>query len=406
MNATIIATFHNMPTTFEFTKEDITSGAELSGATLTVLDKDGNVVDTWTSKAGEAHVIKKLVVGESYVLREEFAPYGYLKASDVTFTVEDTEEIQSVVMKDEVPTGSIIINKDGEFLTDINLVKGKWYDFVFDYFKKSLAGVTFEVYAREDIVSPDGLDTVYYEADELVATIVTNDKGIAMISDLPLGKYYLVETATIEGFVLDSTPIEAELSYIDQNTKVVYAGMDVTNERQKVQITVIKKDAETKKSLEGAVFGLYAKEDIFDADGRLIVAADTFIEKAVTGADGTVTFKQLYNEISIGHSLGTRIRYIEDETAEDGFRKLTKDEELEILKQEFDDFVDSRFGAEAQAQNAKAAKAMKEIEQLKESLGKGSTSHFESELIPDGFADNLKRETGTYAKRYAGAKII
>ena len=288
--ATIIATFHNMPTTFEFTKEDITSGAELSGATLTVLDKDGNVVDTWTSKAGEAHVIKKLVVGESYVLREEFAPYGYLKASDVTFTVEDTEEIQSVVMKDEVPTGSIIINKDGEFLTDINLVKGKWYDFVFDYFKKSLAGVTFEVYAREDIVSPDGLDTVYYEADELVATIVTNDKGIAMISDLPLGKYYLVETATIEGFVLDSTPIEAELSYIDQNTKVVYAGMDVTNERQKVQITVIKKDAETKKSLEGAVFGLYAKEDIFDADGRLIVAADTFIEKAVTGADGTVTF--------------------------------------------------------------------------------------------------------------------
>lgn len=55
-------------------------------------------------------------------------------------------------------------------------------------------------------------------------------------------------------------------------------------------ITVIKKDAETKKSLEGAVFGLYAKEDIFDADGRLIVAADTFIEKAVTGADGTVTF--------------------------------------------------------------------------------------------------------------------
>lgn len=59
--------------------------------------------------------------------------------------------------------------------------------------------------------------------------------------------------------MLDSTPIEAELSYIDQNTKVVYAGMDVTNERQKVQITVIKKDAETKKSLEGAVFGLYAK---------------------------------------------------------------------------------------------------------------------------------------------------
>ena len=40
-----------------FTKKDITSGAELTGATLTVLDKDGNVVDTWTSDAKEAHVL-------------------------------------------------------------------------------------------------------------------------------------------------------------------------------------------------------------------------------------------------------------------------------------------------------------------------------------------------------------
>ena len=91
-----------------------------------------------------------------------------------------------------------------------------------------------------------------------MATIVTNDKGIARIDDLPLGRYYLVETKTIDGFVLDDTPIEADLSYIDQNTKVVFAGMDVTNERQKVQITVTKTDSETKKALEGAVFGLFA----------------------------------------------------------------------------------------------------------------------------------------------------
>lgn len=282
--------FINTPTTFEFTKEDITSGEELSGATLTVLDKDGNVVDMWTSVAGEAHVIKKLVVGETYTLCEEFAPYGYLRAADIEFMVEDTEEIQGVVMQDEVPTGSIIINKDGEFLTDINLIKGHWYDFIFDYFKKSLAGVTFEVYAREDIVSPDGLEEIYYEADELVATIVTNDDGIASIENLPLGKYYLVETETLEGFVLDSTPIEADLSYIDQDTEVVYAGMSVTNARQKVQITVIKTDAETEKALEGAIFGLFAKEDIEDMDGRVVVKADTQIERAVSGKDGKVTF--------------------------------------------------------------------------------------------------------------------
>ena len=120
-------------------------------------------------------------------------------------------------------------------------------------------------------------------AGDKVATIVTNDKGIARIDDLPLGKYYLVETKTIDGFVLDDTPIEADLSYIDQNTKVVFAGMDVTNERQKVQITVTKTDSETKEALEGAVFGLFAKEDIVNKDGKVIVKADTQIERTVTG---------------------------------------------------------------------------------------------------------------------------
>ena len=200
--------YKNTPTTFEFTKTDITSGAELTGATFTVLDKDGNVVDTWTSDAKEAHVIKRLVVGETYTLREEFAPYGYLKATDIQFTVEDTGKVQHVEMKDEVPTGSIVINKDGEFVTDTTLMKGYWYDFIFNFFKDSLAGVTFDVYAKEDIVSADGLDTVYHKAGDKVATIVTNDKGIARIDDLPLGKYYLVETKTIDGFVLDDTPIE------------------------------------------------------------------------------------------------------------------------------------------------------------------------------------------------------
>ena len=280
--------YKNTPTTFEFTKTDITSGAELTGATLTVLDKDGNVVDTWTSDAKEAHVIKRLVVGETYTLREEFAPYGYLKATDIQFTVEDTGKVQHVEMKDEVPTGSIVINKDGEFVTDTTLMKGYWYDFIFNFFKDSLAGVTFDVYAKEDIVSADGLDTVYHKAGDKVATIVTNDKGIARIDDLPLGRYYLVETKTIDGFVLDDTPIEADLSYIDQNTKVVFAGMDVTNERQKVHITVTKTDSETKEALEGAVFGLFAKEDIVNKEGKVIVKADTQIERTVTGKDGKV----------------------------------------------------------------------------------------------------------------------
>ena len=69
---------------------------ELDGATLTVLDSDGKEVEKWTSVKGKAHVIKRLHVGKTYTLREEFAPYGYLQAEEVKFTVSDTADVQKV----------------------------------------------------------------------------------------------------------------------------------------------------------------------------------------------------------------------------------------------------------------------------------------------------------------------
>ena len=242
-------------------------------------------------------MIKRLEAGGTYILREEYAPYGYLKAQDVEFTVEDTGEVQSVVMQDEVPTGTIIVNKDGEFLQDAKALEEHWYDVIFRYFRKSLAGVTFKVYAAEDIASPDGFGMIYYEKDQLVGEITTNDKGIAALEKLPLGKYYLVETNTLEGFVLKQEPMEADLSYVDQDTKVVYAGMNVTNERQKVQITVTKADAETKEALEGAVFGLYAAEDIVNVDGKAVAAKDSLVGKGVTWKDGRCVF---LNDLPLG----------------------------------------------------------------------------------------------------------
>lgn len=57
--------FKNEPTTTEFTKSDITTGVELDGATLTVLDSDGKEVEKWTSVKGKAHVIKKTPCGKN-----------------------------------------------------------------------------------------------------------------------------------------------------------------------------------------------------------------------------------------------------------------------------------------------------------------------------------------------------
>ena len=54
----------NQPTTVEVTKADITTGTELDGASMSVLDKDGNVIDSWTSVKDSPHVIKRLQVGK------------------------------------------------------------------------------------------------------------------------------------------------------------------------------------------------------------------------------------------------------------------------------------------------------------------------------------------------------
>lgn len=89
-------------TKVEISKTDITGEKELPGATLTILDKDGNVIETWVSTT-EAHYIEKLPIG-TYTLHEEQAPDGYLIAEDITFEVKDTGEIQKVIMKDEAET--------------------------------------------------------------------------------------------------------------------------------------------------------------------------------------------------------------------------------------------------------------------------------------------------------------
>ena len=282
----------NQPTTVEITKSDLTTGEELDGASLKVLDRDGNVVDEWTSVKGEPHVIKRLVVGETYILREEFAPYGYLKTTDVEFTIEDTGEVQRVEMKDDVPTGLLIINKKGEFLDKVTVldhVKGTIEHF-FEYITGNLQDVTFEVYAAEDIKAADGVSEDYYKADELVGTITTDTNGIAQMKGLPVGKYYVKEVATAHGYVLDEEPRYIDLSYRDQDTPVVTFESEWQNSRQKVKVTVLKKEKDTDRALAGGIFGLFTRDEIKNAKGDVLMEADSLIELKTTDENGQIQF--------------------------------------------------------------------------------------------------------------------
>ena len=313
----------NQPTTVEITKSDATTGVELDGAYLKVTDKDGNIVDSWTSSKDAPHVIKYLKAGETYTLHEEFAPYGYLVANDVTFTVKDTGNVQKVEMTDEVPVGQLIVNKKGEFLDSVTLadkIKGV-VEHIFHYITGNLTDVTFEVYAEEDIKAADGVSDDYYKVDELIATIKTDETGIARLDDLPLGKYYVKEVGTAYGHVLDNEIRHVDLSYVDQNTPVVVYDKDWQNNRQRVEVSVLKKEKDTDRTLEGAVFGLFAKEDIkSETTGKVLIEADEIIELKSTDQDGKITFTA---DLPVGASY-----YVKELYAPDGF--ATNDEKQEF----------------------------------------------------------------------------
>ncbi len=87
-------------TKVQISKQDATTGAELAGATLQVIDENGEVVEEWIS-TNEPHMIEgKLIAGMTYTLREITAPDGYEIAEDVQFTVAEDGTVTEVVMKD------------------------------------------------------------------------------------------------------------------------------------------------------------------------------------------------------------------------------------------------------------------------------------------------------------------
>lgn len=88
-------------TKIEISKQDITTKKELEGAKLKVTDKDGKVIDEWTS-GKQPHMIKNLTAGETYTLTEVIAPKNYKVAESIQFTVKDTGVAQKVVMYDEL----------------------------------------------------------------------------------------------------------------------------------------------------------------------------------------------------------------------------------------------------------------------------------------------------------------
>ena len=96
-------TMLDAPTRVKISKADIATHKEIPGATLRVLDQNGNVVDEWVSKDAPHYMEAMLVAGETYTLEETLVPdnSGYVPANAIPFIVEDDGKVQHVFMQDD-----------------------------------------------------------------------------------------------------------------------------------------------------------------------------------------------------------------------------------------------------------------------------------------------------------------
>lgn len=195
-------------TKVKISKTDITGDVESSGAKLTILDEDDQVVESWIS-TNEPHYVEKLPIGK-YTLREEQAPKGFVLTNDVTFEVADTAEIQTVDMKDDTAKGKVIINK-----TDADN-------------EEPLKGVEFELRDSDGKVLEKLVTDAAGHAESGLYEIATYKNG--EFGD-PI-KYYLVETKALDDYTLDSTQHEIVFEYVDQNTPIIEVTKNLTNKEK------------------------------------------------------------------------------------------------------------------------------------------------------------------------------
>jgi uncharacterized surface anchored protein len=257
------------------------------------------VIDSYLTAPEGTLVMPAPLPFGNYELWEVQSPYGYLLSEQpIPFKVtsENPVEYLEVTMPNAPVKGKVTVQKTGEVLTgasEISTKDGSLFTPV--YTVRGIAGATFNIVAAEDIITPDG--TMRAMQGEVVDTITTGADGFAESKELYLGDYFAIETAVPYGFLLDETHLPFSLVYQDQYTALVSAETGLTNERAKGEIALMKTAEEVELDEDDAisyvqtpakdsVFGLYAREDILNVDGEVIIAADSLMDILITDADG------------------------------------------------------------------------------------------------------------------------
>lgn len=162
--------------------------------------------------------------------------------------------------------------------------------------KVALPDVSFALYAGEDIYIKKHIQ---YTKDQKIVDMVTDGNGQIKVTDLPMGEYYVVETITLDDYILDSTKHYFTISR-DATRKYSEVSLSVVNHLKHSDISILKcyyedDDVEQKNPipLENALFGLYLKEDLCDIYGNVILHKDSCVDKQYSDKDGMIYFSDL-----------------------------------------------------------------------------------------------------------------
>lgn len=286
------------------------------------------VVDRFvTDETGEIITYEKLKAG-TYKVYEIEGPEGYRVNRQPVMVEINSNSYKTMVDKlgkeylyaeceyyNDVTYGKFTINKTGPELCkkeDDGNMSNDIAANPFNYKDTLLNGVVFELTAREDIMSQDNQGTVLFKKDSVVAKITTGEKaeftndcnGICnfvlnddgtLTLNVPLGEYTLKEVKTKYGYVLpEQSSWDLSFKWNNKDDEYVFdisenskdGKIDIHNDMVKTDIILEKQDSKTNEPVGNARFGFYSRDNIYDRNGNVIVAAGEKIATVTTDKEG------------------------------------------------------------------------------------------------------------------------